>query len=88
VLPSRLRRLTVILVYLLAIFLAANAAVVLVATPGCLSEGSCRPGTRVLIQIVGLAWLALSATTIIAGWKGLLLGARRRRRVEPDVVLA
>ena len=82
VLPSRLRRLTVILVYLLAIFVAANAAVVLVATPGCLRDTSCSPAIRVLIQVMGLAWLALSATTVIVGWKGLLFGARRWPSVQ------
>jgi len=41
-----------------------------------------------VIQLIGVAWLALSAATIIAGWKGLLFGARRSRRVESDVALA
>jgi hypothetical protein len=30
----------------------------------------------------------LSATAIIAGWKGLLLGARRSRGAGSDVVVA
>jgi len=69
-------------------FLASNRAIVLLATPGCLQDGVCTGGTRALIQLVGVMWLALSAATIVAGWKGLLFGARRSRRVESDVVLA
>jgi uncharacterized RDD family membrane protein YckC len=87
-LPSRSRRLAVILLYLVLVFFASNTAIVLLAAPVCLHDGVCSGGTRTLIQLMGVLWLALSAATIIAGWKGLLFGARRGRRVEPDVLLA
>jgi len=88
VLPSRGRRLVVIVLYLVVVFFASNIAIALVAGPGCLSDQACSGGTLLVIQLIGVAWLALSAATIIAGWKGLLFGARRSRRVESDVALA
>jgi uncharacterized RDD family membrane protein YckC len=88
VLPSRSRRLAVIFLYLVVVFFASNVAIALVAGPGCLNDQVCSGGTRALIQILGVAWLVLSAATIVAGWKGLLFGARRSRRVESDVLLA
>jgi uncharacterized RDD family membrane protein YckC len=88
VLPSRARRLVVILLYLVVVFFASNIAIALVAGPGCLSDRVCSGGARAAIQLLGVRWLAVSGATIIAGWKGLLFGARRSRGVQSDVALA
>ena len=89
VLPGRLRRLTVILLYLVAIFFVYAVSISIVDTTGCLRHRSgCSAVTRTLVPVMGWAWIALSLTAIIAGWKGLLLGARRSRGVSSDVVVA
>jgi len=87
VLPARLRRLTVILLYLVAIFFVYAVSISIVDTTGCLRHRSgCSAVTRTLVPVMGWAWIGLSLTAIIAGWKGLLLGARRSRGVSSDVV--
>jgi uncharacterized RDD family membrane protein YckC len=87
-LPSRLRRLVVIVVYLVAVFVVYAVSLALADTDGCVRDRSCSAGTRVLIQIIGLAWLGLSGAAIVAGWKGLLFGARRTKQVASEVVVA
>jgi uncharacterized RDD family membrane protein YckC len=87
--PGRLRRLAVILLYLVAIFFVYAISINIVDTTGCLRHRSeCSAVTEPLIAVMGWAWIALSATAIIAGWKGLLLGARRSRGVSSDVLVA
>jgi len=79
VLPSRFRRVAVIVLYLIVVYLALGVSVALAGATTCARAGACGTGTRVLLQIIGLGWLALSATVIITGWKGFLPGARRAR---------
>jgi uncharacterized RDD family membrane protein YckC len=97
VLPSRLRRLVVIAAYLVVLYCVFVAYVVLLDATGCirraaiegaLSTRNCNPGREALIEVTTWVWLALSVTMIIAGWKGLLLGARRSKRVSVDVAVA
>ncbi len=81
VLPSRLRRLVVIVLYLVAVLIAFSA---LTESPMCDCAGE--PSTK--LDAISLGWLALSVTVIIAGWRGRLWGARRSRRVSTDVAVA
>jgi uncharacterized RDD family membrane protein YckC len=87
--PGRLRRLAVILLYLVAIFFVYAISISIIDTAGCLRHRSgCSAVTRALVPVMGWAWIALSVTAIIAGWKGLLLGARRSRGVSSGVLVA
>lgn len=89
VLPSGFRRVAVIVLYQVLVYLVVSLSLLLLDTTNCLRErSSCSTGMRALLQVFAWAWLALSATVIIAGWKGLLPGARRSRRVSVDVAVA
>jgi len=83
VIPSGLRRAAVIVLYLLAVLLGSNLLIAGVYQLLC--SGTCGAGPQGLLEAIAVAWLALSAWVIILGWKGSLLGARRRRRVPSDV---
>jgi uncharacterized RDD family membrane protein YckC len=87
-LPSRLRRLAVIALYLVAVLFVCDESISLVDMIACIRPRGCSAGAMVLVQAIGLGWLALSATAIVAGWRGMLLGARRSRRVSSDVAVA
>ena len=87
-LPSRLRRVAMILVYLAAVYVAFAVSITLVPAAGCIQRGPCSVAARMLIQGIGLGWLGLSAAVIIAGWRGLLIGARRTRQVDAEVLVA
>jgi uncharacterized RDD family membrane protein YckC len=79
-LPSRRRRLAVILLYVTTVFFVYGVTLTLVVPADCLQAQSCAAGTRILVQAIALAWLGLSLAAIVAGWRGVLFGARRTRR--------
>jgi uncharacterized RDD family membrane protein YckC len=83
VMPSGFRRATVIVIYLVAVLLGSNLLIAGVYQLLC--SGTCGAGPQGLLEAIAFGWLALSAWVIIVGWKGLLLGARRSRRVASDV---
>lgn len=87
-LPSRFRRLAVVLVYLVAVYFVFAISIAFVPTRGCGRGEMCSVATRVLIQAIAWSWLMLSAAVIIAGWRGLLIGARRTRQVASEMVVA
>ena len=81
--PSPVRRVAVICVYLalgyvilgiLALGLVASGSL----TESCLNRGSC-PGWQAAIRgLFGLTVIAAAATIMVQGWRGRLVGARRR----------
>ena len=75
-LPPVWRRIVMVLAYLVALLVLYSIALAVADPAGCLPEHSCTGGTRVLVQAIVLAWLALSISSIVVGWKGLLPGAR------------
>jgi len=77
--PSRVRRVAVAVFYLVLIFMAYGALVVAVDPLDCLGANSCRISTSLLIDCITVGWCGLSFAAAIAGWKGLLPGARARR---------
>jgi uncharacterized RDD family membrane protein YckC len=81
--PSRLRRSAVICAYLLLVFLVYGLVLVAaVATdalsPGCIDTGYCSAAGKFLTIAWAVIWLAGSAACVGLGWRGRLLGARRR----------
>ena len=86
-LPSRFRRLAVVLVYLVAVYFVFAISIAFVPR-GCSRGEMCSVATRVLLQAIAWSWLMLSAAVIIAGWRGLLIGARRTRQVASEMVVA
>jgi len=79
-LPSRLRRIVVILVYSVISWLLCGVALIATLSEQCLEHTSaCAPEERLVINVLGLAFVGLLAASIVFGWTGRLLGARRAR---------
>jgi uncharacterized RDD family membrane protein YckC len=82
--PSRSRRLVVIIGYLLLIGAVSIAATHVLLVAGLMSEECarnelrCRPAEYLSTVALGLSWLALSVLCIVLGWRGKLLGCRFR----------
>jgi uncharacterized RDD family membrane protein YckC len=84
-LPSRWRRVTVICVYVvlmfvvyLAVMMGLNAAGVM--SDACVSRGNgCSAGERLFDTAAAVLVLLLIALIIARGWKGRLFGARKAR---------
>ena len=78
VLPSRRRRIAVIALYLVALIIVYDIALLLTDPAGCSGPQSCTSSQRAILGLAAIAWLGLSIATIPVGWKGLLFGGRRR----------
>ena len=81
--PSRWRRVAVICAYLVLTFVLLTVAMATMIATGIMSEACvdhkyCSAGEKFMSLAAGFAWLALSAAVIPLGWKGKLLGARKR----------
>ena len=80
--PSRLRRVAIIGVYLLLLIAAVEAISALLAMAGmvsyrCLDRDYCLAAERIANLGINVALIALMAAVIAFGWKGRLFGARR-----------
>lgn len=78
-LPSRTRRLVVVLLFLLGAFVAMSVLMVTLVTPDCFDEVACTANETLVINGISVSWLAASVFLIIAGWRGRLWGARATR---------
>lgn len=88
ILPSRLRRAVVMLAYLIGVFALYSVALAALDRDGCVNAQRCMGIRKMIIEGSAWVWLGVSLATIVAAWKGFLLGARRSRRslVDPPVV--
>jgi hypothetical protein len=78
-LPSRLRRVVVILAYSVVSWLALGVALILSESEQCVEHNfACTPQELLLEKVLGLLFVGVLAACIIFGWTGRLLGARRR----------
>jgi uncharacterized RDD family membrane protein YckC len=84
ILPSRARR-TVVMIGYVIVLLLAYGQVVNASLPGdCVRDGVCSSGARLFAQSVFALALILCAGSVVAGWKGLLPGARARPVASSD----
>lgn len=77
--PSWVRRLVVIVIYVALSFLVLVLLSVGLVSQDCIMTETCTSGENLRLDIAGLVWLAVVALCIIAGWRGKLFGARRVR---------
>jgi hypothetical protein len=76
--PPAIRRVLVIIAYLAgSVVLLAFVAGAVLSAP-CAYEKRCSGGEEFVNAILGIGWMALAASLIIAGWRGRLYGARKR----------
>ena len=75
--PSKWRRLLIVLLYLLAASIAVGVAAVVLISPQCSSDEMCTREEEIVQAICGWAWLAAAAAIVVLGMRGRLWGARR-----------
>jgi uncharacterized RDD family membrane protein YckC len=75
-LPSRSRRVVVVLLFLAGVFVAMSLLMIVLVSPDCLDDVACTSGETLVANGLSLTWLAVSVFLIIAGWRGRLWGAR------------
>lgn len=85
--PSRMRRVVVILGYLLLIpvgtivVVAVLVAAGLIVSQACLENNyRCSTAERAILTALGASWIILSVLCIGLGWRGRLFGCRLRHR--------
>jgi len=76
ILPSRRRRVIVLVGYLIALFLLYGMVFGALDPTGCARQQICSDGRRLVLRGISLSWITLSLAAVVAAWKGLLLGAR------------
>lgn len=81
--PSRLRRIAVIVGYCVASFAVLMVALAATLSDTCAMADQCSSGEELLSGLLGLLWVGASAYLIIAGWRGRLWGCRIRN-VPPN----
>jgi uncharacterized RDD family membrane protein YckC len=88
VLPSKLRRTTIMVVYLLSLFILYSVVLAAIDPEGCGRNQSCVGLQRTVVEGAALGWLSISIAAVVASWKGLLPGARRAQHIPsvPPVV--
>jgi uncharacterized RDD family membrane protein YckC len=87
-LPSRGRRFVVAFGYLFTLYVVFVVAILLIDSNKCIHRGNCSETMHMVIDGVVLLWLATSLASVAAVWKGLLLGARRRRGAQINAQVA
>jgi uncharacterized RDD family membrane protein YckC len=75
--PSGLRRVVVILTYLLVMFIVSAIVSVGALSASYIDSNFCSAGERIVSLLAAIALLALTALIVAQGWKGRLLGARK-----------
>jgi uncharacterized RDD family membrane protein YckC len=83
-LPSRARRTFVIVGYVIVLVLAYGRVVTASLPDDCVRDGVCSAGGRLFAQSVFALALVLSAGAVVAGWRGMLPGARARPVASSD----
>jgi hypothetical protein len=81
--PSRVRRTSVIVLYLIAIYVLVAIILDLSVPEACLSQRACPIIGRVWAFGLVSIWLAASVGCIIYGWRGKLYGCRVRPQSQP-----
>lgn len=82
--PSRWRRMLIISVYCLALFLALAIGSAFLISDRCGLEDQCTKAETAVIFAISILFYTGMAVTIVYGWQGKLRGARRKKRSDPD----
>jgi uncharacterized RDD family membrane protein YckC len=74
--PSALRRVLVIILYLAVIFIAYGLMLTTVLSDACINRDRCYPSESIIKMSLGLCWISISTWWSIQGWRGRLFGCR------------
>ncbi len=78
--PSRTRRVVVIVLYVVLSRIVMGAGIGAFVSGACVRLSNCDPTDNAILIGSELAWLVLLVVFLVAGWRGRLIGARRRLR--------
>lgn len=76
--PSRMRRVIVLLLFLLLAYVGLVGVSAIGVTQGCLLNDVCTSGDRLVRRVADIVFLAVMLVIIVLGWQGRLPGSRRR----------
>jgi uncharacterized RDD family membrane protein YckC len=83
---SRIRRVVVILGYLVLVFAVTVALTMALVSNVCILEDRCTPGDDRIQNVLVLAWIVVSIWCVIAGWRGRLWGCRPSRSSDSQLI--
>jgi uncharacterized RDD family membrane protein YckC len=78
--PSKLRRVLMILLYVVLASVAVSVLSALFLSDGCLRDSRCSQRDEIVSQVLFILWLASIGAATVLGWRGLLFGSRRSIR--------
>jgi type IV secretory pathway VirB2 component (pilin) len=76
--PSRWRRLLIVLVYLLAATVVVSVTASQLISSQCSSDDLCTPAEQIAQAVLGWAWFLAVVLIAVLGLRGRLWGARRK----------
>jgi len=77
--PSKVRRIVIIILYAIILFVANGVLLVSFLTDDCLNNNTCSGYDQALSIASQILWIAGTVTLLVFGWKGKLWGCRRKR---------
>ena len=77
-LPSGTRRVMVIATYMIGAFIGYGMVLTSLVPSECLRDHQCTDAARIVSDGLTLVWMLANGLLVIAGWRGLLFGARRQ----------
>lgn len=79
-LPSRLRRASIVVLYTAISYLALAVVMGLLLSNDCAYNDTCTGYDDLLSGLLGLIWIVSVVAIVVFGWRGQLVGCRRRRQ--------
>jgi uncharacterized RDD family membrane protein YckC len=83
-LPSRTRRVLVIVTYIVGAFVGYGVVLTSIVPGECLRDHLCSDAARLVSDGLTLVWMLANGLLVIAGWRGLLFGGRRQSPLFDD----
>src|SRR5690606_36746662 len=77
-LPSGWRRAGGILLYCVVTYVLVSIAGAFLVTDACIYYDQCSPSEEATLMAIGIGWFAAAAAVLVLGWRGQLIGCRRR----------
>ncbi|NQY26949.1 MAG: RDD family protein [Piscirickettsiaceae bacterium] len=76
--PTKVRRIIMIFLYNIILFLVYGFLLVILLTDNCLNNNICNEYEQTFNMAGSILWLAVTIMILIFGWRGLLWGCRRK----------
>lgn len=81
--PSKLRRISMIILYNILLFIFIKFFSTFILSEACLENYKCTPVENIILIVRGIIWLISATLILVGGWKSLIFGCKRKR-IEPS----